>query len=90
MMQLYCPACENVVWIEGTQPDDAVPCPSCRQPIYWLGRRKARWAPPKPAMAGGYQSLYVERVLQADQGADLDFLVGCRGAAMAQVTVCGA
>ena len=47
-----------------------------------LGRRKARWAPPKPAMAGGYQSLYVERVLQADQGADLDFLVGCRGAAI--------
>ena len=47
-----------------------------------LGRRKARWTPPKPAMAGGYQSLYVERVLQADQGADLDFLVGCRGAAI--------
>jgi L-arabonate dehydrase len=47
-----------------------------------LGRRKARWSPPKPAMAGGYQSLYVERVLQADQGADLDFLVGCRGAAI--------
>ena len=47
-----------------------------------LGRRKARWSPPKPAMAGGYQSLYVERVLQADKGADLDFLVGCRGAAI--------
>ncbi len=31
-------------------------------------------------MVGGYQSLYVERVLGADQGADLDFLVGCRGA----------
>ena len=47
-----------------------------------LARRKARWTPPKPQMEGGYQSLYVERVLQADQGADLDFLVGCRGAAI--------
>ena len=34
---------------------------------------------PEPTMQGGYQSLYVERVLQADRGADLDFLVGCRG-----------
>jgi dihydroxy-acid dehydratase len=30
-------------------------------------------------MKGGYQSLYVERVMQADKGADLDFLVGSRG-----------
>jgi L-arabonate dehydrase len=30
-------------------------------------------------MTGGYQSLYVERVMQADRGADLDFLVGRRG-----------
>ncbi|WP_118182662.1 IlvD/Edd family dehydratase [Paraburkholderia phosphatilytica] len=29
---------------------------------------------------GGYKSLYVEHVLQADQGCDFDFLVGCRGA----------
>ena len=27
----------------------------------------------------GYESLYVEHVLQADRGADFDFLVGCRG-----------
>jgi L-arabonate dehydrase len=47
-----------------------------------LARRRARWTPPKPAMEGGYQSLYVERVLQADRGVDLDFLVGCRGAAV--------
>jgi dihydroxy-acid dehydratase len=47
-----------------------------------LARRRARWTPPKPAMEGGYQSLYVDRVLQADKGADLDFLVGCRGAAV--------
>jgi dihydroxy-acid dehydratase len=47
-----------------------------------LGRRRAAWTPPIPAMQGGYQSLYVERVLQADRGADLDFLVGCRGHAV--------
>jgi len=31
---------------------------------------------------GGYQRLYVDHVLQADEGCDLDFLVGCRGAAV--------
>lgn len=44
-----------------------------------LERRRAAWTPPAPAMTGGYQGLYVERVLQADRGADFDFLVGCRG-----------
>jgi len=29
---------------------------------------------------GGYRRLYVNHVLQADEGCDLDFLVGCRGA----------
>ncbi len=29
---------------------------------------------------GGYQQLYIDRVLQADEGCDFDFLVGCRGA----------
>jgi hypothetical protein len=33
-------------------------------------------------MESGYQRLYVERVLQADRGCDLDFLVGKRGAAV--------
>ena len=47
-----------------------------------LARRKADWRAPEPAMTGGYQSLYVAHVLQADQGADLDFLVGRRGAAV--------
>ncbi|WP_406036481.1 dihydroxy-acid dehydratase [Micromonospora sp. NBC_00898] len=45
-----------------------------------LTRRAGDWRPPAPAAAGGYQRLYVDHVLQADQGADLDFLVGCRGA----------
>jgi dihydroxy-acid dehydratase len=45
-----------------------------------LRNRLAAWRPPEPIARAGYQGLYVERVLQADQGADLDFLVGCRGA----------
>ena len=45
-----------------------------------LHARLAAWKKPEPAMKSGYQSLYVERVMQADKGADFDFLVGCRGA----------
>jgi dihydroxy-acid dehydratase len=44
-------------------------------------RRKA-WAPPPPPMLSGYQKLYVDHVLQADRGCDMDFLVGRRGAAV--------
>lgn len=32
--------------------------------------------------AGGYEGLYRRHVLQADEGCDFDFLVGCRGAAV--------
>lgn len=35
--------------------------------------------PPKPNFIGGYRQLYVDHVLQADEGCDFDFLVGCRG-----------
>lgn len=44
-----------------------------------LERRRARWVPPEPPMPGGYYRLYFDHVLQADRGADLDFLVGMRG-----------
>jgi dihydroxyacid dehydratase/phosphogluconate dehydratase len=47
-----------------------------------LARRRAAWSPPRPAMSSGYQKLYVDTVLQASEGADLDFLRGCRGAAV--------
>ncbi|MCW5284795.1 IlvD/Edd family dehydratase [Verminephrobacter eiseniae] len=47
-----------------------------------LQARRSRWRAPAAAMPGGYQGLYVERVMQADSGADLDFLVGCRGHAI--------
>jgi dihydroxy-acid dehydratase len=45
-----------------------------------LNRRRAAWKSPAPRATGGYQQLYIEHVLQADRGADLDFLLGCRGA----------
>ena len=44
-----------------------------------LARRRAAWTAPAPAYDSGYARLYVDHVLQADRGADLDFLVGCRG-----------
>ena len=47
-----------------------------------LERRRAAWSAPAPAMSSGYWKLYIDHVLQADQGADLDFLVGRRGSAV--------
>ena len=45
-----------------------------------LARRRAAWQPPRPPLSSGYWKLYTDHVLQADEGADLDFLVGRRGA----------
>ena len=45
-----------------------------------LARRLAAWSPPKPPLDSGYWKLYIDHVLQADEGADLDFLRGQRGA----------
>jgi dihydroxy-acid dehydratase len=45
-----------------------------------LQKRKARWKAPKPPLERGYWRLYFDHVLQADEGADLDFLVGKSGA----------
>ena len=47
-----------------------------------LAARMAELSPPEPAMAGGYQGLYVREVLQADEGCDFGFLRGTRGAAV--------
>jgi L-arabonate dehydrase len=49
-------------------------------PARTLAMRRARWRAPRPPLARGYWKLYVEHVLQAHQGADLDFLVGNSGA----------
>ena len=45
-----------------------------------LAERLAGWTAPTPPLQSGYWKLYVDHVLQADQGVDLDFLVGKRGA----------
>jgi L-arabonate dehydrase len=48
-----------------------------------LAARREAWRKPVPALPpGGYAQLYIDHVQQADQGADLDFLVGCRGHAV--------
>ena len=46
-----------------------------------LARRRASWKAPQSPKRG-YYKLYVDHVLQANQGADLDFLVGASGAAV--------
>ena len=46
-----------------------------------LARRRAEWTPaPRPNR--GWLKLYTDHVMQADKGADLDFLVGRSGAAV--------
>jgi dihydroxy-acid dehydratase len=47
-----------------------------------LERRRAAWRPPAPPARRGYVGLYIDHVLQANMGADLDFLVGSSGAAV--------
>jgi L-arabonate dehydrase len=44
-----------------------------------LASRQAQWTPP-PLPQRGYKRLYVQHVLQADKGADMDFLAGHSGA----------
>ena len=45
-------------------------------------RAKLQEAAKGAGMKGGYQALYIDHVLQADEGCDFDFLVGCRGSAV--------
>src|SRR5205823_6111665 len=44
-----------------------------------LAARRAEWQAPAPAATRGWVKLYTDHVLGADQGADLDFLVGASG-----------
>ena len=39
-----------------------------------LARRRAGWRPPAPTHTRGWGWLYLQHVLQADQGCDFDFL----------------
>ena len=41
-----------------------------------LAARREAWQPDDPHYTRGYAKLYIDHVLQADKGADLDFLVG--------------
>jgi L-arabonate dehydrase len=50
-----------------------------------LAERRARWTPP-PLPERGWVRLYIKHVLQAHQGADLDFLAGHSGADVARDT----
>jgi len=46
-----------------------------------LQERLNAWKAPQGLLwDGGYRRLFVEHVMQADEGCDFDFLVGCRGA----------
>jgi dihydroxy-acid dehydratase len=44
-----------------------------------LDARLADWQAPQQLLIGGYRQLYIDHVMQADQGCDFDFLVGMRG-----------
>jgi L-arabonate dehydrase len=45
-------------------------------------RQEERAKNQPPTATSGYQSLYINHVLQADEGCDFDFLVGSRGSAV--------
>jgi len=40
-----------------------------------LAERRKTWSPPQATYTRGWGKLYVDHVMQADRGADLDFLV---------------
>ena len=47
-----------------------------------LARRRAAWQKPSPRFSRGYGKLYLDHVLQANEGADFDF---CRGTGPAAI-----
>lgn len=47
-----------------------------------LEKRRAEWVAPKPAATRGYVSMYINHVMGAEKGADLDFLRGSSGSAV--------
>ncbi len=47
-----------------------------------LARRRAEWKPEQPHSDRGYVKLYIDHVNQANDGADMDFLVGGSGSAV--------
>jgi len=49
-----------------------------------LTRRAAEWIPPVPVATRGWYRLYIDHVMQADTGCDLDFLVGSSGSTISR------
>jgi len=49
-----------------------------------LAKRRQAWKPPPSEYERGYARLYIDHVMQAHQGADLDFLVGKSGSKVAR------
>ncbi|MEZ4825320.1 MAG: L-arabinonate dehydratase [Bacteroidia bacterium] len=47
-----------------------------------LARRRQAWEAPEKTTHRGYVKMYVDHVTQADEGADLDFLIGKSGSAV--------
>ncbi|WP_353174510.1 L-arabinonate dehydratase [Paracandidimonas soli] len=45
-----------------------------------LARRRAQWQAPPPRFERGYGKMFIEHILQADQGCDMDFLTTQAGA----------
>lgn len=48
-----------------------------------LARRKAKWVPATPP-ASGFERMFSDQILQADEGCDFELLKGRRGAAVAR------
>jgi len=44
-----------------------------------LELRRKKWCAPEPVATRGWSRLYIDHVMQADTGCDLDFLVGSSG-----------
>ncbi len=44
-----------------------------------LEKRRAAWTPPAPHTDRGYVSMFMNHIMQADKGADFDFLIGNSG-----------
>jgi len=44
-----------------------------------LAQRQREWRAPEPIATRGWSRLYIDHVMQADTGCDLDFLVGSSG-----------
>ncbi len=59
-------------WIELDVPNRSI---TLDVPEEELARRRAEWTPPARTYARGWGKLYVDHVMQADTGVDLDFLL---------------